>query len=138
MPLQPSLRTSSGRHVAIMRKQQYRTSEYKCTFIVFEGRPEAPARATDRQRSLNRGGCREYLKEVVNVAQRHSCSCNCPCSRKFRASSTVFARGGGYGDGGGGDGFRGNHFGGGFGGTPGDGYGGYGNPPAVCVADFTG
>jgi hypothetical protein len=28
---------------------------------------------------------------------------------------------------GGGDGFRGNHFGGGFGGTPGDGYGGYGN-----------
>ena len=28
---------------------------------------------------------------------------------------------------GGGDGFRGNHFGGGLGGTPGDGYGGYGN-----------
>jgi hypothetical protein len=26
-----------------------------------------------------------------------------------------------------GDGFRGNHFGGGFAGTPGDGYGGYGN-----------
>ena len=36
-------------------------------------------------------------------------------------STSAFARGGG------GDGFRGNHFSGGFGGAPGDGYGGYGN-----------
>jgi hypothetical protein len=40
-------------------------------------------------------------------------------------STSAFARG--YGGGGGSDGFRGNHFGGGFGGAPGDSYGGYGN-----------
>src|SRR5260370_41796668 len=40
-------------------------------------------------------------------------------------STTAFARGGAYGDGAGGDSFRGNHFGGGFGGTRGDGYGGF-------------
>jgi hypothetical protein len=38
-------------------------------------------------------------------------------------STSAFARG----DGGGGDGFRGDHFGDAFGGTPGVGYGGYGN-----------
>ena len=42
-------------------------------------------------------------------------------------SISAFARSGGYDRGGGGDGFRGNHFGSGFGGTASDGYGGYGN-----------
>ena len=42
-------------------------------------------------------------------------------------STSAFARRGGYGGGGGGDGFRGNHFGGGFGDAPGYGYGGYHN-----------
>jgi hypothetical protein len=41
-------------------------------------------------------------------------------------STSAFA-GGGYRGGGGVDGFRGNHFGGGFVGTPSDGYGGYHN-----------
>jgi Rap1a immunity proteins len=76
----------SGRNAATMRKQQqYRTSDDKCTFIGPRRRPQAPVRATGRQRSLDRGGCREHPKEVVNVAQCHSCSCNCPCCRKFRA-----------------------------------------------------
>src|SRR6266851_9274710 len=39
---------------------------------------------------------------------------------------------------GGGDGFRGNHFGGGFGGTPGDGYGGYGNRASGLRGGFRG
>jgi hypothetical protein len=38
-------------------------------------------------------------------------------------STGAFARGGGYDGDGGSDGFRGNHLGGGFGGTRGDGYG---------------
>jgi hypothetical protein len=43
----------------------------------------------------------------------------------FGLSTSAFARGGGYD--GGGNGFRGNHFGGDFSGTPGDGYGGFDN-----------
>ena len=50
-------------------------------------------------------------------------------------STSAFARGAGYG---GGDGFRGNHFGGGFGGTPGDGYGGYGNRASGLRGGFRG
>jgi hypothetical protein len=42
-------------------------------------------------------------------------------------STTAFARSGGHGGGRGVDGSRDNHIGGGFGGTPGDGYAGYGN-----------
>jgi hypothetical protein len=53
-------------------------------------------------------------------------------------STTAFARGGAYGDGAGGDSFRGNHFGCGFGGTRGDGYGGYGNPASGLRGGFTG
>jgi hypothetical protein len=41
-------------------------------------------------------------------------------------STSAFARAGGHGVDSGDDGFRGNHFGV-FGGTPADGYGGYGN-----------
>jgi hypothetical protein len=51
-------------------------------------------------------------------------------------STSAFARGGGYG--GGGDGFRGNHFGDGFGGTPGDSYGGYGNRASGLRGGFRG
>ena len=54
-------------------------------------------------------------------------------------SAGAFARSRGYGGGGGGDRFRGDHFGGGFGGVPGDGNGGYANRarfawwiPRVC------
>jgi hypothetical protein len=39
---------------------------------------------------------------------------------------------------GGGDGFRGNHFSGGFGGTSGDGYGGYGNRSSGLRGGFRG
>src|SRR5437763_16711962 len=42
-------------------------------------------------------------------------------------SAGAFARSRGYGGGGGGDRFRGDHFGGGFGGVPDDGNGGYAN-----------
>ena len=45
-------------------------------------------------------------------------------------STSAFARGG--------DGFRGNHFGGGFGGTPGDGHGGYGNRASGLRGGFRG
>jgi hypothetical protein len=48
--------------------------------------------------------------------------------------SSAFARGGGYSGGGGGDGFRASHFGGGFGGSPGDGV--TVTAPAVRMADF--
>jgi hypothetical protein len=51
-------------------------------------------------------------------------------------STCAFARGGGYG--GGGDGFRGNHFSGGFGGTPDDGYGGYGTRTGGFRGGFRG
>jgi hypothetical protein len=50
-------------------------------------------------------------------------------------STSAFARDGDYG---GGDGFRGNHFGGGFGGTPGDGYGGHGNRASGLRGSFRG
>ena len=53
-------------------------------------------------------------------------------------STSAFARGGGYGRGGGSVGFRGNHFGGGFGGTPSDGYGGYGNRASVLRGGLRG
>jgi len=39
---------------------------------------------------------------------------------------------------GGGDGFRGNHFGGGFGGTPGNGHGDYGNRASGLRSGFGG
>jgi hypothetical protein len=42
-------------------------------------------------------------------------------------STSAFARSGGYGGGGRADSFRGNHFRGGFGGIPGDSFGGYGS-----------
>jgi hypothetical protein len=42
-------------------------------------------------------------------------------------STSAFARSGGHGGGGRGDSLRGYHFGGGFGGIPGDSFGGYGN-----------
>jgi hypothetical protein len=51
-------------------------------------------------------------------------------------STSAFARGGSYG--GGGEGFRGNHFGDRFGGTPGDGYGGYGNRASGLGGSFRG
>jgi hypothetical protein len=44
----------------------------------------------------------------------------------------------GYGRGGGGDGFRGNHFGGGLGGTASDGYGGYGNRASGLRSGYRG
>jgi hypothetical protein len=49
-------------------------------------------------------------------------------------STSAFARGGG----GGVDGFRGNHFGDGFGGTPGDGYRGYDNRASGLRGGFRG
>ena len=45
----------------------------------------------------------------------------------FGLTTGALARSGGHGGGGRGDSFRGNHFGGAFGGIPGDGFGGYGN-----------
>ena len=42
-------------------------------------------------------------------------------------STSAFARSDGHGGGSRGDSFRGNHFGAGFGGIRGDGFGGYGN-----------
>ena len=42
-------------------------------------------------------------------------------------STSALARGGGHGGTGGGGGFHANHFRGGFGGVPGDGFGGYCN-----------
>jgi hypothetical protein len=53
-------------------------------------------------------------------------------------STSAFARSGGYGRGGGGDGFRGNHFGGGFGSTASDGYGGYDNRASGLRSGFRG
>jgi hypothetical protein len=53
-------------------------------------------------------------------------------------SASAFARSGGYGRGDGSDGFRGNHFGGGSGGTPGDGYGGYVNRASGWRGGFRG
>jgi hypothetical protein len=53
-------------------------------------------------------------------------------------STSAFARGGAYGDGGGGDSFRGDHFGGGLGVTPGDGYDGYGNRASGLRGGFRG
>jgi hypothetical protein len=47
-------------------------------------------------------------------------------------STSASARGGR------GDGFRGNHFGGGFGGTPGDGYGGHGTRTGGLRGGFRG
>jgi hypothetical protein len=52
-------------------------------------------------------------------------------------ATDVQARGGGE-DGGGSDGFRGNHFSRGFGGTPGDGYGGYGDRGGGLRSGFRG
>jgi hypothetical protein len=52
--------------------------------------------------------------------------------------SSAFARGGGYSAGGGGDVFRGSHFGGAFGGTPGDGHGSYGNHASGLRGGFLG
>ena len=49
--------------------------------------------------------------------------------------SSAFARGAGYG---GDDGFHSNHFGGGFGGTPGDSRGGYGNCASGLRGGFRG
>jgi hypothetical protein len=49
-------------------------------------------------------------------------------------STNAFARGGG----GEGDGFRGNHVGGDFGRTPGDGYGGYDNRASGLRGGFRG
>ena len=51
-------------------------------------------------------------------------------------STSAFARGDGYGGVGGGDSFRGNHLGGGFGGTPG--YGGRGNRASGLRNGFRG
>jgi hypothetical protein len=48
--------------------------------------------------------------------------------------SSAFARGGGYSGGV----FRSGHFGGGFGGTPGDGHGGYGNHVSDLRGGFPG
>src|SRR5882757_288779 len=79
-----NLAVASRNAATTRQRQQYRTSDCKCTFIDFKRAPEAPVRATDRHRSSKRGGCK-HLNEVVNVAQSHSCSCSCPCSRKFRA-----------------------------------------------------
>jgi hypothetical protein len=53
-------------------------------------------------------------------------------------STSAFARSGGYGRGGGSDGFRGNHFGGGSGGTASEGYGVYGNRASVLRGGFRG
>jgi hypothetical protein len=49
--------------------------------------------------------------------------------------SSAFARGGRYS---GGDVFRGSHFDGAFGGTPGDGHGGYGNRASGLRGGFLG
>jgi hypothetical protein len=56
----------------------------------------------------------------------------------FSLSASAFARDGGYPAGGAGLGARGDNFGGGFGGTPDDGYDGYVTAPAVCVANSAG
>jgi len=53
-------------------------------------------------------------------------------------SAGAFARSRGYGGGGGGDRFRGDHFGGGFGGVPGDGNGGYANRASGSRGGFRG
>ena len=53
-------------------------------------------------------------------------------------STSAFARGGGYGGRGGGDVFRGNHFGGGFGVTSGDGHGGYSDRSSGLRSGFRG
>jgi len=53
-------------------------------------------------------------------------------------STSAFARGGCYGGGGGGDGVRGNHFGCGFWGAPGEGYGGYRNRASGLRGAFGG
>ena len=53
-------------------------------------------------------------------------------------SASAFSRDGGYGAGRAGVGVRGNNFGGGFGGTPGDGYGGYGNRASGLRGGFRG
>jgi hypothetical protein len=53
-------------------------------------------------------------------------------------SASAFARSGGYGRGGGSDGFRGNYFGGGSGGPPGDGYASYGNRASGLRGGFRG
>jgi hypothetical protein len=52
-------------------------------------------------------------------------------------STSAFARGA-YDDGGGGHGFRGDHFGGGFDVTPGDGYRGHGNRSSGLRGGFRG
>jgi hypothetical protein len=53
-------------------------------------------------------------------------------------STIAFARSGGHDAGGGGDVFRGNHFGGGFGVSPGDGHGGHGNRTSALRGGFRG
>jgi hypothetical protein len=53
-----------------MRKcQQDQTRDYRRAFIALERRSDASVRATGRQRSLDRGGCRR-IREVVHVPQR--------------------------------------------------------------------
>ena len=53
-------------------------------------------------------------------------------------STSAFARGRDYGGGGGSDGFRGNHFGGAFGGAPDYAYGGRGNRTSGLRGGFRG
>jgi hypothetical protein len=53
-------------------------------------------------------------------------------------STSAFARGGSDRGGGEGEVFRGNHFGSGYGGTPGDSYGGYSNHASGSRGGFRG
>jgi hypothetical protein len=68
---------------------------------------------------LNQGGCREHLKEVEMVRNAIVVLGIVLVFGSSGLSTSAFASGG--------DGFRGNHFGGGFAVTPGDGYGGHGS-----------
>jgi hypothetical protein len=123
----------------MMRKQQqYRTSDYKCTFIDFKRRADAHLQTTDRQRILNRAGCREHLKEVVMLRKPLVVLAIALVLGTSGLSTSALARGADHGGGGGGDGFRDNHFGDGFGGTHGYRYGGYDNGASRLRGGFRG
>src|SRR5258707_11553033 len=118
---------SFARNVAMTRqRQQYRTSDYKCTFIDFKRAPDAPVRAADRNQSSNRADA-SISRRLSMLRQAIVVLAIALVLGNFGLSTSALARGGGHGGSGSGDSFLGNHPPGGFGGVLSDSFGGTGN-----------
>jgi hypothetical protein len=100
-------------------RQQYRASDYKCTLIDFG--IDRKSRAIKRSSML-----RSATLVLATLLALGS----------FGLSTGAFARDGGYRAGGAGLGVRGDNFGGGLSGNPGDGHDDYGNHASGLRGEF--